>query len=86
MLTTRSDDTVNANHSFDTAGLDDPGKNWMQHLVRVPRHPEWGTARVLRFYPAEGGEPVRLRIMAEGARRPQVVRADEIEVIGPATR
>jgi hypothetical protein len=77
---------VTANHSYDTSGLDDPGKNWMQRLVRVPSHPEWGHARVLRWYPAEGHEPVRLRIMADGMRQPQVVRADEVEILSPAPR
>jgi hypothetical protein len=70
-----------ANHSFDSAGLDDPRKSWMQHLVQVKLHPEWGWARVLRWYPAEGLEPVRLRIMAEGMPQPQVVRADEVEIV-----
>ena len=77
---------MNANHSYESAGLDDPSKNWMQHVVRVTKHPEWGLARVLRWFPAEGVEPVRLRIMAEGLRQQQVVRADEVELVPPAPR
>ena len=70
-----------ANHSFDSAGLDDPGKNWMQHVVRVKNHPDWGFARVLRWYPAAGNEPVRLRIMTEALKQPQIIRADEAEIV-----
>lgn len=77
---------MDANHSFPTAGLDDPGQNWMQHLVRVTAHPEWGFARVLRWYPAEGSEPVRLRLMAEHRRQAVVVRADEVELVVLAPR
>ncbi|MBI5511965.1 MAG: hypothetical protein HY903_24675 [Deltaproteobacteria bacterium] len=69
------------NRSVATAGLDDPTKQWMQRLVTVQDHPEWGVSRVLRWFPAEGNEPERLRVMPEGHRQPQLVRADAVAVV-----
>ena len=71
------------NHSIATAGLDDPEQTWMQTIVRIPAHPEWGKARVLRWYPAEHEAPERLRIMAEHNARPVLVRVDDVERLTP---
>lgn len=63
-------------------GLDDPNLHWLKRAVRVKSHPEWGEARVLRWYPATGGEPERLRVMPEGATaRPQLVAVTDVELV-----
>lgn len=69
------------NRSYETDGLDDPTSVWLQRVVRVPEHPEWGEARVLRWYPAAGGRGQSLRIKAENHRAPQVVSVLEVEVV-----
>lgn len=69
------------NRSYETDGLDDPTSVWLQRVVRVPEHPEWGEARVLRWYPAAGGRSQSLRIKAENHRAPQVVSVLEVEVV-----
>ena len=64
------------------AGLDDPNLTWLKRAVRVKTHPEWGEARVLRWYPAVGDEPERLRVMPEGsAARPQLVAVTDVELV-----
>ncbi len=66
-----------------TAGLDDPRRNWLQQVVRVTTHPEWGPARVLRWYPAAAGQPERLRLMTATLAAPQIVKVTEVEVVWP---
>ena len=73
------------NRSASTAGLDDPRANWMQRVVRVTAHPEWGCARVVRYFPPTATAPERLRIMADGGGQPQIVRADEVVVLSPVS-
>jgi len=72
-----------ANHSYESAGLDDPGRQWMQHWVRVKTHPEWGLARAVRWFPAEGGAPERLRIMTEQLRQPLLVDVADVNLVTP---
>ena len=69
------------NRSYDTGGLDDPTQGWLQRIVRVTAHPEWGNARVLRWYPAQGGKGQQLRIMAENHSVPLLVSVLEVEVV-----
>ncbi|MDP7039387.1 MAG: hypothetical protein QGI45_09530 [Myxococcota bacterium] len=70
-----------ANTSYQTDGTEEPIEQWLRKLVRLRAHPEWGTARVLRWYPAVGLEPQRLRILAENNPAPQVVSIYDVEVI-----
>lgn len=70
-----------ANRSYETDGTDDPTRQWLQRIVRVRTHPEWGKARVLRWYPASGGQPQRLRIMAEAHPAPQIVPLAQVEIV-----
>jgi len=72
---------MTANRSQDTDGTDHPTEVWLQRTVYVPAHPEWGQARVMRWYPATGGLPPRLRIMCAGLSAPQVVQVSEVEII-----
>jgi hypothetical protein len=72
---------MTANRSYDTEGLDSPTESWMQRHVRVKSHPEWGTGRVMRWYPAAGGNPPRLRVMMRHVAAPQVVPVSDIEVV-----
>ena len=69
------------NRSYETDGLDDPSKDWLQRTVRVKAHPEWGVAQVLRWFPASGGMGQRLRIMAANNPAPQVVFVRDIDVV-----
>ena len=69
------------NRSYDTDGLDDPTQDWLQRIVRVTAHPEWGNARVLRWYPAQGGKGQQLRIMPENHPAPKIVSILEVEVV-----
>ena len=69
------------NRSYETDGLDDPTSAWLQRVVCVTEHPEWGEARVLRWYPAGGGKGQTLRIKAENQRAPQVVSVHEVQVV-----
>ena len=62
------------------SGLDDPRFNWLQQVVRVKDHPEWGMARVVRWFPAQGQLPERLRIMAENVTAPQLVLVSQVEL------
>ena len=61
--------------------LDDPNVSWMKRLVRVKRHPEWGVARVMRWFPAGGGQPERLRIMAQNEPAPKLVTVTDVELV-----
>lgn len=72
------------NRSYDTGGLDDPTQDWLQRIVRVTAHPEWGNARVLRWYPAQGGKGQTLRIRAENHPAPKVVSVLEVEIVSEA--
>jgi hypothetical protein len=71
------------NRSVDgISGLDDPHVDWLQRTVRVKGHPEWGEARVLRWYPRVGETPERLRVMPVGAAaRPQLVSVADVELV-----
>ena len=69
------------NRSYDTDGLDDPTQDWLQRVVRVIKHPEWGPARVLRWYPSVAGNAQMLRIKAQNKAAPQLVSILEVEVI-----
>jgi len=69
------------NRSYQTEGLDSPTQIWLRRRVRVKSHPEWGVGRVMRWYPAAAGEPVRLRVMMHGIAAPQVVPLPDIEVV-----
>jgi hypothetical protein len=64
-------------------GLDDPNRSWLQRRVRVRSHPEWGVARVVRWYPATAGQPERLRIFAPGMRAQELVQASDVELVSP---
>ncbi len=70
------------NRSSDTDGLDDLSRHWLQRIVRVKSHPDWGLARVVRWYPAVADQPERLRIMAKNLRVQQIVPIDDVEVVG----
>ncbi len=70
-----------ANTSYRTDGTEEPIEQWLRKTVRLPGHPEWGTARVLRWYPAVGLEPQRLRILAENKSAPQVVSIYDVEIV-----
>ncbi|MEZ4271574.1 MAG: hypothetical protein R3C68_09125 [Myxococcota bacterium] len=74
------------NRSYYTDGTDHPQQEWLSHIVRVKSHPDWGTGRVMRWYPAHAGQPARLRIMCENMRAPQVVTVTEVEVVESPTR
>lgn len=63
------------------AGLDDPSQEWLRRVVRVKSRPEWGVARVVRWYPAAEAGPETLRIIAQGVRSQQLVAIDDVEVI-----
>ena len=69
------------NRSYETDGLDDPNQDWLQRVVRVTAHPEWGDARVLRWYPAAAGQAQRLRIKPINNPAPQVVSVLDVEVV-----
>lgn len=71
-----------ANRSYDTDGLDNPTQGWLQRRVRMRARPEWGTGRVMRWYPAGAGLPPRLRVMFERQKAPQVVSVHDIEIEG----
>jgi len=72
---------MSTNRSYETDGLDDPTHDWLQRVVRVTAHPEWGDARVLRWYPAGEGQGQSLRIKAENNPAPQVVSILDVEVV-----
>ena len=72
---------MTVNRSYYTGGTDSPTQQWMRHRVRVTTHPEWGTGRVLRWFPAGGGVPPRLRVLCENLRAPRIVSTAEVEVI-----
>lgn len=72
---------VELNQSAETDGLDDLSRLWLQRIVRVKSRPDWGLARVIRWYPAVADQPERLRIMAKNLRAQQMVSIDDIEVI-----
>jgi hypothetical protein len=63
------------------AGLDDPNLRWLQQQVRVKNHPEWGVARVMRWYPASGERPELLRIMPQSVRAAQIVAVTDVELV-----
>jgi hypothetical protein len=67
------------NRSYYTDGTDDPRTTWLQRTVRVTGHPEWGTARVMRWFPAGGGQPPRVRIRCSAITAPQIVAVSELE-------
>ena len=69
-----------ANRSYETAGIDDPAVEWMKRSVRVKAHPEWGQARVIRWFPADGDQPERLRIMTRALLAPQIVAVADVEI------
>ena len=69
------------NRSYETDGQDDPTRYWLRLTVRVKTHPEWGLARVMRWYPAAAGFPQRLRVMPEKVSAPQVVSITDVEVV-----
>ena len=70
-----------ANRSQETSGLDDPTQDWLKRLVRVVPHPQWGVARVLRWFPASGGSGQRLRIQPANTRYPQTVLVRDVRVV-----
>ena len=70
-----------ANRSYETDGTEDPSRQWLQKTVRVKGHPEWGLARVLRWYPAAAGLAPRLRILPHNITAPQVVALTDIEEV-----
>ncbi len=72
---------MSPNQSYYTDGTDDPNRDWLQRVVRVRSRPEWGRARVMRWYPATGATPARLRIMAEHMRAPQIVPVSDVDVL-----
>ena len=61
--------------------LDDPHRRWLQRLVRTTLHPEWGTAHVVRWFPAHDGAPERLRIFVQTLHTQKVVAVTEVETI-----
>ena len=73
--------TMNPNRSYDTGGMENPSRNWLQHRVRVTTHPQWGVGRVMRWFPAGDGNPARLRVMMTKAEMPQIVRVSDVEII-----
>ena len=62
-------------------GIDDPTQRWLEKRVRVTAHPEWGRARVTRWFPGASPGPERLRILPENERAHKVVLVSEIEVV-----
>jgi len=70
---------MTTNRSYDTEGLDNPTVQWTLRHVRAKAHPQWGVGRVMRWYPAHGGQPPRLRVMFEGMPAPQVIATTEVE-------
>ena len=72
---------MSTNRSYFTDGLDDPSQDWLTRKVLVKAHPEWGEARVLRWYPAAEGQGQRLRIMAAERSAPQIVSVLEVDVV-----
>jgi hypothetical protein len=71
----------NSGQTSTVAGLDDPNRRWLQQLVKVRAHPEWGVARVVRWYPCANGQPERLRVFAHGMRAQKVVAISEIDLV-----
>ena len=70
------------NTTPDTAGLDDPGREWMKHEVRLTKKPELGTGRVIRWFPPKAeGEPAMLRVQCQNARAPELVSEKEVEIL-----
>lgn len=77
---------MTANRSYDTGGTDSPTQQWMRQRVRVNTHPEWGVGRVLRWFPAGGGLPARLRILCENLRAPRIVSTTDVEIVDSPQR
>ena len=69
-----------SNRSYETQGTDDPNRRWIDQLIRVKTHPEWGQGRVLRWYPASADQPQRVRVFCDGLPVPKGVLVDEIEI------
>jgi len=70
-----------ANRSNYTDGLDHPTRSWLQKVVRSKTQTQWGTGRVLRWYPAAAGLPARLRVRFENISAPQVVSVADVEIV-----
>ena len=70
-----------SNRSYYTEGTDHPVRQWLQQQVVLRSRPEWGTGKVLRWYPATGGQPPRLRVMFANVNAPQVVGVNEVEKV-----
>ena len=70
-----------SNRSYETAGLEDPDQHWMRHAVRVKSHPEWGTVRVLRWFPAVGDQPAMLRVYPPTTAVPSLVPVTDVEIV-----
>ena len=51
-------------------------------MIVARQHPEWGSGRVLRWFPAGGGQPPRLRVMFGKIRAPQVLPVTEVDIVG----
>jgi len=62
------------------AGLDNPARRWLEKLVRVKAHPEWGAVRVMRWFPGGGGQPEMLRVFSSHLPVPMTVEAAQVEV------
>ena len=60
---------------------------WATDVVDVVRgpvnhvHPEWGDARVLRWYPAGGGHPQRLRVMPYRQGTATIVDVSDVDIV-----
>jgi hypothetical protein len=73
------------NRSYDTEGMDHPIRQWLQQEVVALNHPEWGRGRVLRWYPATGGESPRLRVMFSAKPAPQVISVSDVSLVSQDT-
>jgi hypothetical protein len=63
-----------------TAGLDNPERRWMEKLVRIKSHPEWGILRVIRWFPAASGQAEMLRVFSSHLTAPQIAGTADVEV------
>ncbi|MEK7703515.1 MAG: hypothetical protein AAB426_01040 [Myxococcota bacterium] len=69
------------NVPHDITGLDDSVRRWMDKIVLVPDHPEWGEVRVLRWFPGTGDQPEQLRVLSPQLRAPKVVRVGDVRIV-----
>lgn len=69
------------NVPHDITGLDDPERRWMDKIVLVTAHPEWGAVRVLRWFPGADSDAPQLRVLSPQLRVPKVVGVDDVQVV-----